>query len=176
MSIISFSLVIGVILYYFWYKYKDKVKQENLRVSIYILLIGIVPMLIYLFLYLIIINSSFDDFYEYIVVVFITCTIFLSMWIFFALYGEEKKVELSIYIILGIVTLIFMLFMSLIEVLPNDTLESYLKPLISKGNRYDIWNTPPYQLAHFLTFSFLFPYIVSFIVSKIILKYKRYKN
>ncbi|GLC29176.1 hypothetical protein [Clostridium omnivorum] len=173
---ISFLLVvIGVILYYFWYKYKDKVKQKNLRIPIYILLIGLVPMLSYLFLYFIITNSSLD-FYEYIIVLFITCAIFICMWIFFALYGEEKKVELSMYIVLGAVAIIFMLFMALIEVLPNDILEFYLKPLISKGNEYDIWSRPPYQLAHFLTFSFSFPYIASFVVSKIILKYKRYKN
>lgn len=176
MGSISFLVaVIGIVLYCFWYKYKDKVKQKNLKISSYILLIGLVPMLSYLFLYFIVNNSSLD-FYEYIIVLFITSAIFISMWIFFALYGEEKKVELSMYIVLGVVTLIFMLFMALIEVLPNDILEFYLKPLISKGNKYDIWSRPSYQLAHFLTFSFSFPYIASFVVSKIILKCRKYKN
>ena len=67
------------------------------------------------------------------------------------------------------------MFMGLIEALPNEILEFWLKPLISMGTKYDIWSRPPYQLAHFLTFAISFPYMASFIISKVILSFRKYK-
>jgi hypothetical protein len=116
------------------------------------------------------------DFYGYIAIVLLTGVSFLSVWVFPALYGDNKKVELSMYIVTGIAVLISMAMFALVEVLPNDIIESWLKPLILKGNTYDIWDRPPYQLAHFVIMVGSFPYIATFIICKTILKYKDYQE
>ena len=117
-----------------------------------------------------------SDFYDYIIVIFLTGVSFLSVWVFPALNGESKKVELSMYFVTGIVVLISMALFALVEVLPNDIIESFLQPLILKGNTYDIWSRPPYQLAHFVIMVGSFPYIATFIISKTILKFKNYQK
>ena len=61
-------------------------------------------------------------------------------------------------------------------VLPNDIIESILRPLILKGKTYDIWSRPPYQLAHFVVMVGCFPYVAAFIISKMILKIKTLGN
>ncbi|KJR45555.1 hypothetical protein UF75_4057 [Desulfosporosinus sp. I2] len=116
------------------------------------------------------------DFYGYIAVMVLTGVSFLSVWVFAALNGEYKKVELSMYFVIGIVVIISMALFALAEVLPNDIIESFLRPLISKGNTYDIWSRPPYQLAHFVIMVGSFPYVATFIISKTILKFKNYQK
>lgn len=116
------------------------------------------------------------DFYGYIAVMVLTGVSFLSVWVFPALYGEYKKVELSMYFVTGIVVIISMILFALAEVLPDDILEYFLRSLISKGNTYDIWRRPPYQLAHFVIMVGSFPYIAAFIISKMILKFKNYQK
>ena len=116
------------------------------------------------------------DFYGYIVVMVITGVSFLCVWVFPALHGEYKKVELSMCFVTGIVVIISMAFFALVEVLPNDILEYFLRSLISKGNTYDIWNRPPYQLSHFVIMVGSFPYIATFIISKTILKLRTIKS
>jgi intracellular septation protein A len=114
------------------------------------------------------------DFYGYLVIILLTGVSFLSVWVFPAWNGEYKKIELVMYFVTGIIVLIAMVLLALTEVLPNDIIESILGSLISKGNTYDIWSRPPYQLAHFVIMVGAFPYIAAFIISKIILKYKNY--
>ncbi|SPF35405.1 conserved exported hypothetical protein [Candidatus Desulfosporosinus infrequens] len=75
-----------------------------------------------------------------------------------------------------VVVIISMALFALAEVLPNDIIESFLRPLISKGNTYDIWRRPPYQLAHFVIMVGSFPYVATFIISKAILKLKTIKS
>ena len=60
------------------------------------------------------------DFYGYIAVMLLTGVSFLSVWIFLALNGEYKRVELSMYFVTVIVVLISMALFALAEVLPND--------------------------------------------------------
>jgi len=112
------------------------------------------------------------DFYQYIIILLLAAITFISVWIVAAAFGDENKVELSMYIVCGIVLLFFMLFMTLTEVLPNDILKIYLNPLIVKGNTYDIWSRPPYQLAHFVVMALSFPYFASFAFGKVILKFR----
>jgi len=102
-----------------------------------------------------------------------TISVFISVWFCVSYNGEYKKVELSSYIIIGAISILLMLSLGLIEILPNEILGLLLNPITSKGNQYDIWSRPPYQLAHFITYIFSFPYIASFIVSKIILSYRK---
>jgi len=116
-------------------------------------------------------TSNFD-FYQYIFVFILSAISFVSVWIVAAVFGDENKVELSMYIVGGFVLIFFMLFMALTEVLPNEILEFYLKPLIAKGNTYDIWSRPPYQLAHFVVMAVSFPYFASFVFGKVILKFR----
>lgn len=168
-------LLTGIIIYFAWFYFKNVVKQKKISIPIHVFLLGIVPLSSFFLMYIMITTSSLD-FFGYILVILFTCCVFVSVWIFISLNGEYKKVELSMYIVVGAITLIFMMLMTLIEVLPNDILEFYLRPLISKGNQYDIWSRPPYQLAHFLTFMFSFPYIASFIIGRVILNIRRYKG
>jgi hypothetical protein len=114
------------------------------------------------------------DFYGYLAVILLTGVSFFSVWVFPAWNGEYKKVELSMYFVTGIIVLFSMVLLALVEVLPNDIIEFMLRSLISKGNTYDIWSRPPYQLAHFVIMVGAFPYVAAFIISKIILKYKNY--
>jgi hypothetical protein len=168
-------LLTGIIIYFALFYFKNVIKQNKISIPGHVFLLGIVPLSSFFLMYNIITTSSLD-FFGYIVVILITCCVFISVWIFTALNGEYKKVELSMYIVVGAITLIFMMLMGLIEVLPNDILEFYLKPLISKGNQYDIWSRPPYQLAHFLTFILSFPFMASFIIGRVILNFRRYKG
>lgn len=114
------------------------------------------------------------DFFGYIAVIVLTGVSILSVWVFPALNGEYKKVELAMYFVTGIVVLISMALFAMVEVLPNDIIESILRPLVIKGNTYDIWSRPPYQLGHFVIMVGCFPYIATFIISKTILKFKSY--
>jgi hypothetical protein len=168
-------LLTGTIICFAYIYFKDVVKQKKIGVIAHVFLLGIVPLSSFFLAYILITTSSLD-FFGYILVIFFTCCVFISVWIFMTINGEYKKVELSMYIVVGIISLIFMMLMGLIEVLPNNILEFYLIPLISNGTQYDIWSRPPYQLAHFITFILSFPYIASFIISKIILNFRRYKG
>lgn len=168
-------LVTGIIIYFAWFYFKDIVRQKNINVSIYVFLLSVVPLLSIIITYYVITSSSLD-FFGYILMILFSCCMFISVWIFISFNGEYKKVELSMYIVVGAIILIFMLLMGLIEILPTDILEFYLRPLISKGNQYDILSRPPYQLAHFVTFILSFPYMASFIIGKIILNFRKYKG
>ncbi|AFQ44721.1 hypothetical protein [Desulfosporosinus meridiei] len=116
------------------------------------------------------------DFYHYIALIVLTASAFLSVWVFPALNGDYKKVDFSMNFVTGIVVLISMFLFALVEVLPQGILESCLSSLISKRNTYDIWNRPPYQLAHFVIMAGAFPYIASFIISKTILSLRAVKG
>ncbi|GAA0085805.1 hypothetical protein UT300007_22440 [Clostridium sp. CTA-7] len=167
-------LLTGIIIYVAWFNAKNVVKQREISVAGYVFLLGIVPLSSFFLIYFII-TTSFLDFFGYILVILFACFVFISTWIFIALNGEHKKVELSMNIVIAIISLIFMMLMGLIEALPNEILEFFLKPLISMGSKYDIWSRPPYQLAHFLTFAISFPYMTSFIISKVVLSFRKYK-
>lgn len=161
---ILFSHVIIIFLAWLWVKKIDKG---------YVIMLLLFPLTS---LTLTVMTFPKSDFYEYIVVLLLACISFSSSWIFAALNGEPTKVELSMYIVFGIVILFFMFFMAFIEVLPTDLLELYLKPLLIKGSTYDIWSRPPYQIAHFIIMMATFPYIGSFIISKIIIKLRSNRN
>lgn len=163
------------IIYFTWFNFKDKDKQKKIGVLSYILLLGVVPLSSFIIMYTII-STSFLDFYGYILVVLFTCFVFISVWVIIALNGEYKKAELSMHIVVGIVLLLFMVFMALAEVLPEYILELYLRPLIIRKGLYDILSRPIYQLAHFVTYIMSFPYIASFVVGKGILSFRRYKG
>jgi hypothetical protein len=168
-------LLTGIIIYFIWFCFKIVGKQKKISVSIYVLLLGLAPLSSFFLMYIIITTSSLH-FFGYIFVILFTCFVFVSVWILTAFNGEYKKVELSMYIVVGVVSLLFMMSMALIEILPNGILELYLKPLISNGSQYDIWSRPPYQLAHFITYILSFPYIASFVIGKGILNFRRYKE
>lgn len=172
MGNLYFVLLAGIIIYIAWSRYKKVFLKKKIGISLYIFLLGIVPLLSFFIMY-IMVTASQMDFFGYILVILFTCCIFASVWIFVAFNGEYKKAELSMYIVAGVVLLIFMMLMGLIEILPNDILELYLNPLISKGNQYDIWSRPPYQLAHFVAYIVSFPYIASFVVAKGVLIFRR---
>lgn len=165
-------LLTGIVMYYAWHYFKKASNQKKIRLSVYIMLLGIVPLISFLIAY-ILIKTSYLDFYGYILVMLFTISVFISVWLCVSYNGEYKKVELSAYIIIGAISILLMLSLGLIEILPNEILGLLLNPITSKGNQYDIWSRPPYQLAHFITYIFSFPYIASFIVSKIILSYRK---
>jgi uncharacterized membrane protein (DUF4010 family) len=168
-------LATGFIVYFAWGYYKDVVKKKDISVPTHVFLLGIVPLLSFFLMYTVITTSSLD-FFGYILLILFTCCLFISMWIFITLNSEYKKVEMSMNIVVGSVLLIFMTLIGLTEVLPTDILKFYLSPLISMGSHYDLFSRPPYQLAHFVTFAFAFPYIASFIISRIILNFRKYKG
>ncbi len=150
--------------------------KTRLSILNYILILTLLPLAS---IAIMIADMKYDryDFYGYIVIILLTGVSFLSVWVFPALYGENKKVELSMYFVTGFVVLISMVLFAMTEVLPNDIIESFLKPLmIIKGNTYDLWSLPPYQLAHFSIMVVSFPYIASFIISKTIFKFKKYQK
>lgn len=167
-------LLTGIIIYIAWFNFKSVFNQRKISVGGYVFLLGIVPLSSFLLIYFII-TTSFLDFFGYILVILFACFVFISTWIFVTFNGEYKKVELSMNIVIAIISLIFMMLMGLIEALPNEILEFCLKPLISIGSKYDIWSRPPYQLAHFLTFTISFPYMASYVISRVILSFRRYE-
>jgi hypothetical protein len=167
-------LLTGIIIYIAWFNFKSVFNQGKISVGGYVFLLGIVPLSSFFLIYFII-TTSFLDFFGYILVILFACFVFISTWIFITFNGEYKKVELSMHIVIAVISLIFMMLMGLIEALPNEVLEFWLKPLISMGTKYDIWSRPPDQLAHFLTFAISFPYMASFIISKVILSFRKYK-
>jgi len=149
--------------------------KNRLSILSYVLMLLLLP-LVSIGIMIAEINNGQLDFFFYIVVIVLTGVSFLSVWVFPAMNGESKKVEASMYIVIGIILLISMALFALVEVLPNDIIESILRPLILKGNTYDIWSRPPYQLAHFVVMMGCFPYVATFIISKTILKFKSYQN
>lgn len=148
--------------------------KNRLSILVYVLMLTILP-LISIGIMIAEISNTYD-FIGYITVIVLTGASFLSIWVFPAMNGEAKKVEASMYIVIGIILIISMAFFALVEVLPNDIIKSILRPLILKGNTYDIWSRPPYQLEHFVVMVGCFPYVATFIISKTILKYKGYQN
>jgi len=148
--------------------------KNRLNILSYVLILSLLP-LVSIGIMIAGISNTFD-FFGYITVIVLTGASFLSVWVFPAMNGEPKKVEASMYIVIGIILLISMALFALVEVLPSDIIEYILRPLIVKGNTYDIWSRPPYQLAHFVVMVVCFPYIATFIISKTILKFKSYQN
>ncbi|GFP76578.1 hypothetical protein [Clostridium fungisolvens] len=168
-------LATGFIVYFAWNYFKNVIRQRKVSVPTHVFLLGIVPLLSLFLMYIVITTSSLD-FFGYILLILFTSCLFISVWIFIGFNGEYKKVEMSMNIVFGAIMIISMMLMGLTEILPNDILEFCLRPLISMGSRYDIWSRPPYQLAHFVTFVFSFPYIASFIFGRIILNFRKYKG
>lgn len=148
--------------------------KNRLSILINVLILSILP-LISIGIMIAEFSNTFD-FIGYITVIVLTGASFLSVWVFPAIYGESKKVEASMYIVVGTILIISMALLALVEVLPNDVIESILGSLILKSKTYDIWSRPPYQLAHFVVMVGCFPYVATFIVSKTILKFKSYQN
>ncbi|SPF55367.1 conserved membrane hypothetical protein [Candidatus Desulfosporosinus infrequens] len=148
--------------------------KNRLSILVYVLMLTILPLISIGIM--IAEFSNTHDFFGYLSVIVLAEASFLSVWVFPAMNGEPKKVEASMYIVIGIILLISMTLFALVEVLPNDIIESILRPLILKGNTYDIWSRVSYQLAHFVVMVGCFPYVASFIISKTILKFKSYQN
>ncbi|KLU63798.1 hypothetical protein DEAC_c42900 [Desulfosporosinus acididurans] len=148
--------------------------KNKLSILVYVLMLTILPLIC-----IGIMIAEFrhtHDFLGYLSVIVFAGASFLSIWVFPAMNGELKKVEASMYFVVVIILLIYMTLFALVEVLPNDIIESILRPLILKGNTYDILSRPSYQLAHFVVMAGCFPYIASFIISKTILKFRNYQN
>lgn len=168
-------LVTVAIVFAVWSSFRNVCKKKKISIYIYFLLLGIVPGVSFFIMYRLI-TIPHIDFFGYIFVILFTCCIFASVWIFTALNGEYKKVELSMYIVISVILLLFMMSMGIIEILPNSILELFLKPVVSIGIFYDIWNRPSYQLAHLVTYIITFPYIASFVIGKGILIFRRQKD
>lgn len=160
----------GVILFISGYLSKNR-----LSILSYVLMLTILP-LASMMIMVAEINYSLLDFWGYIAVMALTGVAFLSVWAFPAKNGECKCVELSMYIVITMVLLLSLALFAMAEVLPEDIIRSLLGTLISKGNTYDIWSRPPYQLAHFVVMAGCFPYIAAFTISKTILKFRRYRS
>ncbi|MGC7871830.1 hypothetical protein ACPUYX_09920 [Desulfosporosinus sp. SYSU MS00001] len=148
--------------------------KNRLSLMIYVLMLTILPLISIGIM--ITAFSNTHDFFGCLSVIVLAGASFLSVWVFPAINGEPKKVEASMYIVIGIISLISMTLFSLLEVLPNDIIESILKPLSLIGTPYYIWSRPSYHLAHFVVMAGCFPYVASFIISKTILKFKNYQD
>jgi hypothetical protein len=173
-SVISLLLLLLVgILFIFskWWWTKSK----NAELVTYIIMLGITPLVSFIILKFLS-TIIFLDFFSYLWLAFLTSILFASSWIISALKGEVKKVEFSMCLVAGAILMFFMMSMAFIEILPNDILINFLNPLISKGAQYDILSRPPYQISHFIVYLFVFPYIASFIIGMIILKFEVLKN
>lgn len=149
--------------------------KSRLSLLKYVLLLTLLPMAsIFIMIAEIMYPPKPLDFYGYLVLTVLTGVSFTSVWVLQACYSEDKKVELAMYFVTGIVVLISLALFALVEVLPEDTIVSVLRLLISQGHMYEIWSQPPYQLAHFVIMAGSFPYVASFIISKMILKFRSY--
>ena len=147
--------------------------KNCLGVLSYVLILAILPLVsVAIMIHEMLFGSNF---LYYMAVMALTEVSSLSVWVFPAIYGEYKKVDLSMYAVIAIVISISLAFLAMAEVLPNDIIESLLRNIISKSGIYDIWSHPPYQLAQFFIVIGCFPYISAFVVSKTILKFRSYR-